>query len=182
LQVQGARELLSRIGYLVYMPSRKNSRPRVRHDSRKWALQALKEAGVGTPMSTSAVLAKASALSGEKIPYYSINQALKTLLRRKQLTAQRKGHELVYRLLAPTKASLVPSPPESPISPEPSSPPLVHGVPGGSEVIAPAVLSAPLLHKIGPGEIALLHVGETHVETAANIEGQLVLKKHPRPT
>ncbi len=60
--------------------------------------------------------------------------------------------------------------------------------PAGSPTKSAAMPSTPMttgvaiLHKIAPGEIALLHVGESHVETAANIDGKLVLKKHPRPT
>ncbi|HTT25538.1 MAG TPA: hypothetical protein VMH90_01060 [Thermoplasmata archaeon] len=158
------------------MAARKNSKPKVRHDPRKWALQVLQSAGSGVSVPTSVIVSKASALGGAKIPYHSIYGALRTLVRRGRLTVRRKGRERVYRLAGPVPAV---APPRrrrraaAAAAPAPAAP--------APKPSAPAIPLPPGLHKIAPGEIALLHVGATHVETAANIEGQLVLKRHPRP-
>ena len=153
----------------------------MRHDPRKWALRALESSGGGLP--TSSILSKASALRGSKIPYYSIYQALRTLVRRRQVSAQRKGRELIYRLASKGPGASAPSSAgrrlrgraAKPRIPAPSAPAMTPGP-------APASAMPAGMHKIAPGEIALLHVGETHVEAAANIGGKLVLKRHPRPT
>jgi hypothetical protein len=167
------------------MAPKKNRKSNVRHDPRKWALQALEQAGDGVAWPTSKILARASSLSGGKIPYYSIYQALRTLVRRHQLTVKRRGRERVYRLAVPSSGAPAPSAPSAParvpaVGPVRRAPP---STPAPAEArSSPLAPSPPAgLHKIAPGEIALLHVGDTHIETAANIDGKLVLKRHPRP-
>ncbi|MCI4348653.1 MAG: hypothetical protein L3J93_00310 [Thermoplasmata archaeon] len=152
------------------MANRRAGKTRVRHNPRKWTLQALQSAGDGAAMPTSAIIARASKLSGSKIPYYSVYQALRTLVRNRRLAAQRKGRELVYRLVTSAKVG------------RPRGPSRVAVITKAPVVVRESVsLTATGLHKIAPGEIALLHVSESHVETAANIDGKLVLKRHPRP-
>ena len=164
----------------LHMPSKKNTKPIVRHDPRKWTLKALESAGTGASLSTSQILAKAATLSGSKIPYYSISQALRTLVRRRKLAVKRNGRELVYRLSeggpAPAARRTRKSAPRATATvPAPAAP----APPMGEVSLALPMPS--VLHKIAPGEIALLHVSETHVEAATNIDGKLVLKRHPRP-
>jgi hypothetical protein len=160
------------------MPSKKNTKTIVRHDPRKWTLKALESATGGVPLSTSQILSKASALSGNKIPYYSISQALRTLVRRRKLVVKRNGRELMYRLATaapvavPRRAKRT-APKVAPASEAPT--------PAVSSEVALALPMPAVLHKIAPGEIALLHVSETHVEAATNVDGKLVLKRHARP-
>jgi hypothetical protein len=155
-------------------------------------MRALESAGKNEALPTSAILSKASALSGEKIPYYSLYQALRTLVRRRQLAAHRRGRELVYRLAAtPPKSTPAARPRGRPrtIRSSPTAPATSSAVRASTPASAgrrgtpatPVTTGAATLHKIAPGEIAFLHVGESHVEIATNIGGKLVLRKHPRP-
>ena len=163
------------------MPNRKGSKTKVRHDPRKWTVQALESAPKGGPLSTAQILSKASALSGQKIPYYSIYQALRTLLKRRRVSSARKGRELVYRLTTGPGAAPAAARPRSVRRAAPAPAAVPKPAPATPAPSSPAT-SLPSLHKIAPGEIALLHVGEAHVETAANIDGKLVLKRHPSPS
>ncbi len=158
------------------MPARKKSRKLERHDTRKWVLNAVESSGAGAALPTSEIAAKATALSGTKLPFYSIYQALRTLVRQKALSVRRQGRERIYRLSGSAPAASEPAAPRAgrPRAARTSAAPAPKAAPGPS-------LSPNVLHTIAPGEIALLHVSETHVETAANVEGKLVLKRHPRP-
>ncbi|MHB8352566.1 MAG: hypothetical protein ACYDFT_07780 [Thermoplasmata archaeon] len=161
-------------------PPKKN-KPKVRHDPRKWILHAFESVEGEAALSYSEILTKASSLSGSEIPGYSVYQALRTLVRRGQLKARGSGRKRVYRV-TPTR-------PTAPPGQAPKDSRLGSKKTARSDAPAPVEPSTPWapaspagMHKIAPGEIALLHVGETHVETATNIDGRLVLKRHERPS
>lgn len=65
----------------------------------------------------------------------------------------------------------------------PHAPELPFPAPTSSALVGPAppsqALSVP--HKLAVGEALVLHVGETHVETATNVHGKIVLERHRRP-
>jgi hypothetical protein len=169
-------DFLSTLNIALAMPAKKKAKSVTRHDPRKWILRALNTTGKGEAMTTAEILKKASALSGNDIPYYSIYQSLRTLVRRRQLSARRKGREMVFQLGSPTPVARVAR--RTKTLPMPTTPSFPSGVPVVTE--APTTPANP--HNIAPGEIALIQVGPTHIETATNVEGRLVLRKHPRPT
>lgn len=126
-------------------------------------------------MRTSELMERASQLSGSKLPGYSVYQALRTLVKNEVVAARREGRELTYRLTA-SRSRRAPTPP-----PEPASPPATMPAPSTPTVVAPAAAAHPAVHTLAPGEVAILHIGETHIETASNEHGQLVLAKQKRP-
>lgn len=147
------------------MPGRKKVAQRSRHGARKWIEKVLATAGGQSGMTTSAIHSRAEQLSGTKLPSYSVYQALRTLVRRKVVSATRHGRELSYRIVGGPNAA--PSEPAS----KPSEP--ASNVPVGTATL--------VLHKMAPGEITVLHLTDTHVETASNVDGKLLLERHPRP-
>ncbi|MCI4316978.1 MAG: hypothetical protein L3J96_00430 [Thermoplasmata archaeon] len=116
-------------------------------------------------MPTSAVHRRVSTLSGSKIPKQSVYQALRTLLKRKQVTARRLGRELTYRLV--TRAS--------------AGPPRPTPLTSGDREVAGGAKELRAVHTLAVGEVALIEIGTTHVETATNVHGRLVLERHRRP-
>ncbi|MCI4321083.1 MAG: hypothetical protein L3K18_01390 [Thermoplasmata archaeon] len=111
---------------------------------------------------------KVASLSGTKIPAYSIYQALRTLVKRRVAAATRVGRQFSYRLTGS------PAPDRSARSdPAPAASSRVTSL-----MVPPLAL---LPHKLAPGEVTILHIGETHIETATNEHGKLVLERHARP-
>ena len=149
----------------------------VRHGTRALILKTFDEAG-GKKLSTATLVESVRRLSGTKIPEPTIRASLRTLLRQKVLQARRAGREKVYSLVAASSAS----PPEV-VTPTASEAPALPQAP----VIEPQPYPAPtsptpaLPHKLAVGEALVLHIGETHVETATNVHGKVVLERHPRP-
>ena len=109
---------------------------------------------------------KVTSLSGKRIPAYSVYQALRTLVKRRVISATRRGRQFSYRLTSP-KPEMAP-----PLSTSPTS------TKSTSLMVPPLAL---LPHKLAPGEVTILQIGETHVESATNEHGKLVLQRHPRP-
>ena len=150
---------------------------RVHHGTRALILKTFEEAG-GKKLSTAALVEGVRHLSGTKIPEPTIRASLRTLLRQKLLQARRAGREKVYSL-----ASIAPPSPSKVTTPTVSEPP----APQPAPVIEPQPYPAPtpptpaLPHKLAVGEALVLHIGETHVETATNVHGKVVLERHPRP-
>lgn len=141
---------------------------RIRHDARSWVLKALQSSEKATGMLTSEIKSKVARLRGAKIPDYSIYQALRTLVKRKAVSVQRKGRELVFALSGGEKSARASASAARPT------------VPAGAMASPSPTLDLP--HKIAPGEVSILHVSETHVETATNEHGKIVLERHRRPT
>jgi len=110
---------------------------------------------------------KVASLTGRKIPPYSIYQALRTLVKRKVVTATRMGRQFSYRLIG--------SPAERAARSEPA--PAASG--RVTSLMVPPLALLP--HKLAPGEVTILHIGETHIETATNEHGKILLERHARP-
>ncbi|MDG6913571.1 MAG: hypothetical protein JRN35_10915 [Nitrososphaerota archaeon] len=162
--------------------SRKNAKKTppataVRHGTRALILKTFDEAG-GKKLSTATLVEGVRRLSGSKIPEPTIRASLRTLLRQKVLQARRAGREKVYSLVPASSAS----PPKA-VTPTVSETPVSQPIP----VIEPRPYPVPTLptsalpHKLAVGEALVLHVSETHVETATNVHGKVVLERHPRP-
>ena len=162
---------------------------RQRHSARKWIVQALESADASVRMRTSEIQRKASKLAGSPLPGYSVYQALRTLVKREIVAAKREGRELTYQLKGrmPTAGAKRGRPAKVASATAPASvaaavaPAMVAA--SGPAATAPATTTTALarLDTLAPGEIALLHIGETHVEAATNVHGKLVLERHKRP-
>ncbi|MGI0054586.1 MAG: hypothetical protein ACREBZ_02550 [Thermoplasmata archaeon] len=149
------------------MPSRKASVKRTRHGTRKWVLTALQSAGASGELRGSQVRAKVAALSGATIPDHSVYQALRTLVRGKVVRATRIGREFSYQLVSGKQAA----PAASTVAPKARSrrPP---AKPDGE--------TRRELHKLAMGDIVILRIGDSFVETATNLNGRLVVERHSR--
>ena len=149
----------------------------VRHGTRALILKTFDEAG-GKKLSTATLVEGVRRLSGTKIPGPTIRASLRTLLRQKVLQARRAGREKVYSRVAASSSS-----PSKLATPTTRQPP----APQPAPVIEPQPYPIPtpptptLPHKLAVGEALVLHIGETHVETATNVHGKVVLERHPRP-
>lgn len=161
---------------------------RQRHSARKWIVKALESADASVRMKTSEIQAKASKLAGEALPGYSVYQALRTLVKREVVAVKREGRELTYQLKErmPSKRGRPAAAPAvaAPASPPAAAPPMVAAAaPALPAPPAPAATTTALalVDTLSPGEIAILHVGETHIEAATNVHGKLVVEKHKRP-
>ena len=148
----------------------------VRHGTRALILKTFEEAE-SKKLSTATLVEGVRRLSGTKIPEPTIRASLRTLLRQKVLQARRVGREKVY---SPATASSA-SPPKVVTPTASETPP-----PQPAPVIEPQPYPAPtsptpaLPHKLAVGEALVLHIGDTHVETATNVHGKVVLERHPR--
>ena len=152
------------------MPKKARGAGRIRHNSRKFVVRVLETPAAAAGMLTKEIEKRVADLAGKKIPPYSIYQALRTLVKRKQVAAVRKGRQFSYRLasLKPAgRATATEMAPPTASSAEP--------------VLATTSLTAVLPHKLAPGEVTILHIEESHIETATNEHGKLVLQRHPRP-
>lgn len=165
------------------MPKHEKRAKRARHGARRWILKALEPTVDGAAMRTSELMRRASQLSGTKLPGYSVYQALRTLIKNKAVAARREGRELTYRLTSATRrrtSAPAATPPAPAVAPTPR-PPVTPAPPAPSAPVTPTVPTAAPVHTLAPGEVAILHIGESHVESATNVHGQLVLAKHKRP-
>ena len=178
------------------MPSKPKRRSGVRHGTRNFILRSLEPTKSGTAVSTPDLIAQVRKLSGKSIPEETIRASLRTLVKNGVVGGRKVGRQKVYRLArsgsttaAPAQRHVrkraprmvehtgvieevsFPHEPELP-SPEPAS-----SVTVGATAPSQA-LSVP--HKLAVGEALVLHVGETHVETATNVHGKIVLERHRR--
>lgn len=129
-------------------------------------LEALRH---GAPMTAESLRQYATREGGRTYRILTVRAALRALDREGDVEVVRKGREFRYTLSA-----------------------------GGTPVVAPVLLGAPIHvaqtglardpgaaapppQKLAPGEAVILHVGETHVETATNVHGKVVLERHARP-
>ena len=149
----------------------------VRHGTRALILKMFDE-GKGERRSTSTLVQGVRRLSGTKILEPTIRASLRTLLRQKVLRVRRVGKENVYSLAAAKSTSLPKM--AAPVvreTPAPKPAPVLEPQP--YPVPTPPMPALP--HKLAVGEALVLHIGETHVETATNVHGKVVLERHPRP-
>jgi hypothetical protein len=157
------------------MPRSKARAARTLHGTRKWILKALQSSKGPDGMMTSEIKSSVNRLSGMTIPAYSVYAALRTMLRRKMVIARRRGREYQFRLVSTMPANL------SAPTAQPQRSPAAPSAPARA-VAAPVAPAPPVQHKLAPGEAVILHIGESHVETATNVHGKVVLERHRRPT
>lgn len=152
------------------MSERKKGDTRTRYDSRRWIIKAL-ESGSREGMLTPEIVSAASTLNGSVIPKFAIYSALRTLQKRKQVTSERRGQSLLFKLVrtAPEET------PQRNVVNERSA--LASPV---AVIPAPSTAATQSLHKLAPGEAVILHIGTEHIETATNVHGKVVLEKHLR--
>ncbi|MCI4368881.1 MAG: hypothetical protein L3K09_04885 [Thermoplasmata archaeon] len=141
-------------------------------------MKAFQSEGAGTTWSTSDIRKRVAKLSGTKIPDQSLYGALRTLVRRRAVSSKRSGRELSFTLSTAAKPARKPTatvaePAPAPVMIDSSTP----------VAMAPTTALATItsVQKLAPGEAAILHIGEAHVETATNVHGKVVLERHRRP-
>ena len=149
----------------------------VRHGTRVLILKTFDEAG-SKKLSTASLMEEVRRLSGTKIPEPTIRASLRRLLRQKVLQARRMGREKVYSLVSAAPAS-PPKVATLTVGETPSPQPAL--VIEAQPYPAPTPPVAMLPHKLAVGEVLVLHVEESHVETVSNVHGKVVLERHPRP-
>lgn len=179
------------------MPVGKRRVPTRRHGTRKFILEALETTRNGPAIATSAIIKQVRRFAGKRIPEETIRSSLKTLVRQRIVKGRKNGNEKFYRLSAAQGGPAAGEPPR------PQSQPLgVERVPL-DELLAKheneprhevpwmdprtekfrnvIVGSATLPHKLAVGEVLVLAIEPTHVETATNVHGKVVVERHPRP-
>jgi hypothetical protein len=163
------------------MPKSKPPVQRARHDTRAWILKAFDTAAKPEGLLTSEIKESVNRLSGTRIPDFSVYSALRTMMKRKVVTARRRGRQFQFKLTGPSARS--PPAPRATPAPEAAPAKAAPAPPASTSPIAPsaAELPSPTLHKLAPGEAVILHIGERHIETATNVHGKVVLERHRRP-
>ncbi len=155
---------------------RRRPRAAVRHGTRDFILKTLEGTANGPALGTMAIIKEVRKLAEKRIPEETVRSSLKTLVRQRLAKGRKHGHEKTYKLIAS-------APPEAGAPPVQGSRALAtRGEPRAEITAAELAVIQPLgPHKLAVGEILLITVGETHVESASNVHGKLVLEKHPRP-
>ena len=148
---------------------------RTEHGTRKWILKVLESSNGAGEGSGSEIRKRITKLSGSKIPDYSVYQALRTLVRQKRVRAHRVGREFSYQLVSGKKVARAPARQPPARAPSPKVRP-------GRPLAKPDAEERRELHKLAMGDIVILQIGDTFVEVATNLNGRLVLERHPRPS
>jgi hypothetical protein len=142
---------------------------KIRHDARNWIVKGLESGDRTMGMISSDLQARIRKLKGSGIPKYSFYNAIRTLVRRQEVNMTRRGREMWLKLAGSTRGSA----------------PVAAAAPDGgameSSAPAPAPVAAGSMHKLAPGEVTILDIGKSHIETATNVHGKLVLERHKRP-
>ena len=149
------------------MPDQRAYAKRARHGTRKWVLATLQSAGALGELRGSQIRAKVASLSGRKIPDHSVYQDLRTLVRGKHVRATRICLEFSNQHVVPKLAT----PMVSTRAPKTRS---------RRQRAQPEEETRRELHKLSMGDIVILRVGDSFVETATNLNGRLVLERHAR--
>jgi hypothetical protein len=156
------------------MKGRRQRGKRARHGTRGWVLKAIASAGGAEPVRTAEIRKKVAQMSGKRIPDYSLYQSLRTLVRKKVLRARRVGREFSYQLVSGKQVARAPATqPAARVPPSKVRP--------GRTLPKPDAEARRELHKLAVGDIVILKIGDTFVEVATNLNGRLVLERHPRP-
>ena len=158
------------------MPVGKRRVPTKRHGTRRFILEALETTQKGPAIATSAIIKQVRKLAGKRLPEETIRSSLKTLVRQRVVKGRKSGNEKLYKLV-PSGPAVQPTPSiasETARASPSRSPPR-------SESAELAVVQSLLPHKLAVGEVLVLTIGETHVETATNVHGKVVLERHARP-
>jgi DNA-binding PadR family transcriptional regulator len=164
---------------------------------RIWITEVLKESG---PQTTERIHKLVSAKTGLKYHMNSMYLALRSLKKSGGISVVRKGRQRFYAVGKKLEQDIEKversaegieqkiarrrgRPPKSASAPAPATPALA---PAPSAVMPAAAPAAPstvhsLPHKIGVGEVAIVGMDKDHVLSATNVQGELVLKRHPVP-
>jgi hypothetical protein len=157
------------------MKGRRQRGKRTEHGTRKWILKVLESSNGAREISSSEIRKRIAKLSGAKIPDYSLYQALRTLVRQKLVQAHRVGREFSYQLVSGKQIARAPTTRPLTRAPFPKARP-------ARPLLNPHAEAGRELHKLAMGDIVILKIGDTFVEVATNLNGRLVLERHPRPT
>ncbi len=174
------------------MPARKRRVPTKRHGTRNFLLAALETTRSGPAIATAAIIRQVRKLAGKRLPEETIRSSLKTLVRQRVVKGRKSGHEKVYKLATPNESGSEAPLPAAIFERRTSGSPIprdeidlaVHKglLLGHLKAHAEeASFSPPIPPKLAVGDVLILHVGETHVETATNVHGRVVLERHARP-
>ncbi len=139
-------------------------RPRPLGDLKTILVEALRH---GTPMSAENLRVYAGREGRRVYQMSTVRQMLRTLDREGEVSVFQKGRQLLYAL----SVGDAPAVSSSRLS-----------VPAEGAITTPLPpTGGPVGQKLAPGEAVILHLGETHVETATNVHGKVVLERHARP-
>src|SRR5258708_28276310 len=160
--------------------SKSPPKSRVRHGTRKW-VKAVFKAGAGAEMRTSEIFRRLAKVAGSKIPTQSVYQALRTLVKRKQLSVRKAGRERVYAWIgsagrALKKAGRAAKAPRVTVPVAAVSDSMPMPVPMPTEVAAAIADETAMravaaeqreraMHKLVPGEIEIQQAQDTHDDT-----------------
>ncbi len=147
---------------------------RTEHGTRKWILKVLESSKGAGEVSGSEIRKRVAKLSGTRIPDYSVYQALRTLARQRRVRAHRVGREFSYQLVSGKQVARTPAT-------RPAARAHPSRTRSGSAPPKPDTETGRELHKLAMGDIVILQIGDTFVEVATNLNGRLVLERHPRP-
>lgn len=158
------------------MPGRTKGTPRGQSNgTRGLVAQVLSLSGTSGPLPTARILQEVRKLSGKPVPMGTVRVALNSLVRDGVVVSRRDGRGKLYRL----SGTAAPLPPV-PNAPRPPHPPTAPVLAPSSPSPTPK-MSTPLPYKLAWGEVLVLRVDDTHVETATNFFGQVVVQRHRRP-
>jgi hypothetical protein len=153
--------------------------PRKPRGAQRWILAELRAADPETPLSTSKIAKRVAKASGKKFHPNSIYVALRILVKKGAVRAIRDGHAKAYQLASLRTSSSTTSPKVRAAARKPAAPEMARAQPQPTLPLQPGSEPA-TQHKLAVGELLILHVGETHVETATNVHGRMVVERHPR--
>jgi hypothetical protein len=148
--------------------------------AQKWILAELRVADPATPLSTSKLAKRVAKASGKKFHPNSIYVALRILVKKGAVRAVRDGHAKAYQLSSSRDSPPSKSPRVRSSAPR-SAPSEIGPSAAQPAQVAEVVPEQPTQHKLAVGELVILQVSETHLETATNVHGRIVVERHPRP-
>ena len=173
------------------MPPKKSGTPTKRRPLREWITDVLRESG---PLTTTKLRKKVGEKTGAKYHMNSMYLALRSLKKNGAVSATRKGRQRFYALgrkveVAAQKAKVdivaVAQRAEQKVARR-GRPPEARG-PDALRRTEPVVgprdgRARGAAHRLAMGEIAIVDVDKDTVLSAANVHGELVLKRHPVPS
>lgn len=154
------------------MSSKRSKRQWHPRGAQKWVLAELRALGAGARLSTAQLATRIAKASGKTFHKNSVYNALRILVRKGAISAQRDGHEKLYR--ASENGPSVPPPTSA------ARTPLSRAVP-----VAPmselSTTATHLPHKLALGEVLVLSFGNGELVTATNVYGKIVIERHEIP-
>ncbi|MGC2034292.1 MAG: hypothetical protein WA761_02465 [Thermoplasmata archaeon] len=140
-------------------------------------MKELQEAPVSVSLSTAELTKRITRSKGKEYHKNSIYNALRSLVRRGELSETRRGHEKAYQLRKSGRFGQG-RPPRAMTPPDMSERTTTNAIPLPQEQSDGIGM---LPHKLALGEILVLSAKDGEVVTATNLHGRLVLERHPLP-